>query len=753
MLRDAVGDGDADEDDADDEVDDFERDVANAPVVFVGYPHASLLCPRCRDVMRDPVCADDGSTYCRACAPAPSGEDADGRTYEADAEVEDAIASSTVICRRGLVLKRNAHGAGEWCWNAEGCGEAVRLSMRDVHERECLFACRRCPLPCASMAVAESHNLIPGRDFCGERVAKYVYASHQHSCVWQPKQCDVEGCGARVPLCKAALHAQTCPEAVIPCANECGWKGARKLLAEHRSTTCAREYVKCGFINLEEEDELGCLFGCERDGIDAHRMDCDYRPYTCPSCDEKVNAVRAARHDVVCAEARRPCPKCHALVRSRMLHAHLDNFCVGASKKCPFASFGCLECGTDEELAAHQSDDAPRHLRLVVRALDEERARGKSKTKIIEQLEASVEAMDVECKRLASQASERVRFVEEKAIEQVQRVQSRLEMTTEAFDAHVAAQAAEIAQLKIDLAHAVDADAQLTKVTSAVSHEDAEVLVKRLESHASACSAQITALREEIDACGAKWSTDLERLSTRDEETVETCRKEIDDAIKARRESDTSSKRIDELAIEIRDVQRTLNVKLMELSHKQNELNEHWRFANENPQFALTTRSTSAAPSLTVSDDDTENQERAPVVAVKPRRKFKTAAKPLGSDENVASSGDDVALLRRRKFSSSLRSARERVPMNDPASSATSTPEDEEREHSVAQPEGDNMFRDVFEQHVEIARETSDANNLGDSLAASYSSSLASDGGEDVAENARDAACDVDFAEALSRHM
>ena len=91
--------------------------------------------------------------------------------------------------------------------------------------------------------------------------------------------------------------------------------------------------------------------------------------------------------------------------------------------------------------------------------------------------------------------------------------------------------------------------------------------------------------------------------------------------------------------------------------------------------------------------------------------------------------------------------------MNDPASSATSTPEDEEREHSVAQPEGDNMFRDVFEQHVEIARETSDANNLGDSLAASYSSSLASDGGEDVAENARDAACDVDFAEALSRHM
>ena len=660
-----------DDDDAD--IDDADIDFAHAPVVFVGYPHVALLCPRCRDVMLDPVCADDGSTYCRGCAPAPTR--ADAPAYARNAEIEDAIVSSAVICRRGLVLKRNAHGAGEWCWNAEGCGEAVRLSMRDVHDRECQFVSRRCPFPCASMAIAQSHNLVPGKDFCGECVPKYLYISHQQSCAWQPTTCEVKGCAARVPLCKAPHHAQTCPEAVIACANGCGWSGARKSLAEHRATTCAREYIKCGFINLEDEDELGCLFGCERASIAAHRMDCDYRPYTCPSCDTKVNALRAARHEAVCAEARRPCPKCHAFVRSKMLHAHLDNFCVGASKKCPFASFGCLECGTTEELVAHQRDNAPRHLRLVVRALDEERERGTKKTRVIERLEASIEDLSAECERLAREANDRVRFVEEKAIEQVQRVQNRLEMTTEAFDAHVAAQTAEIARLKIDLTNAVDADAQLTKVTSAVSHEDANALVASIESHAMTCAAQITSLRAEIDACDVKWNADVEQLSTRDEDTVAACRKEIDSAVRERRESDTSTKRLDELAAEIRDVQRTLNIKLMELSQKQNELNEHWRIANQNPQFVLTTR---IAPSLTGSEDDVENQERTHVDVVKPRRKLKTLAKPLASDENVSNSGDGVTPLRRRKFSASLRSARDRVPdENELTSSHASDPSNE----------------------------------------------------------------------------
>ena len=706
LARDSMG-ASNDVEPNDDDDDDADIDFAHAPVVFVGYPHVSLLCPRCRDVMLDPVCADDGSSYCRGCAPAPTA--AGAPAYARNVEIEDAIVSSAVICRRGLVLKRNAHGAGEWCWNAEGCGEAVRLSMRDVHDRECQFVSRRCPFPCASMTIAQSHNLVPGKDFCGECVPKYLYISHQQSCAWQPTTCEVKGCAARVPLCKAPHHAQTCPEAVIACANGCGWSGARKSLAEHRATTCVREYIKCGFINLEDEDELGCLFGCERAGIDAHRMDCDYRPYTCPSCDTKVNALRAARHEAVCAEARRPCPKCHAFVRSKILHAHLDNFCVGASKKCPFVSFGCLECGTTEELVAHQRDDAPRHLRLVVRALDEERERGTKKTQVIERLEASIEDLNAECERLAREANDRVRFVEEKAIEQVQRVQNRLELTTEAFDAHVAAQTAEIARLKIDLTNAVDADAQLTKVTSAVSHEDANALVASIESHAMTCTAQIMSLRAEIDACDVKWNADVEQLSTRDEDTVAACRKEIDSAIRERRERDTSTKRLDELAAEIRDVQRTLNIKLMELSQKQNELNEHWRIANQNPQFVLTTR---VAPSLTGSEDDVENQERTYVDVVKPRRKLKTLAKTLASDENVSNSGDGVTPLRRRKFSASLRSARDRVPDEsestssqaaDPSNEVLATTAeapreevaDDERVLSTAAPARESIARDI----------------------------------------------------------
>ena len=53
----------ADDDDDDDDDDDAEEDASleHAPTVFIGYPHASLLCPRCRDVMASPVCARDGT--------------------------------------------------------------------------------------------------------------------------------------------------------------------------------------------------------------------------------------------------------------------------------------------------------------------------------------------------------------------------------------------------------------------------------------------------------------------------------------------------------------------------------------------------------------------------------------------------------------------------------------------------------------------------------------------------------------------
>ena len=99
--------------------------------------------------MVSPVVAANGTTYCAKCAPREDAEDA----LAEDAEVEDAIQSLPVLCRRAMVLKRNAQGASEWCWKADGCGESgIRLRLRDVHDRECAFVPRRCWYPYASRA-------------------------------------------------------------------------------------------------------------------------------------------------------------------------------------------------------------------------------------------------------------------------------------------------------------------------------------------------------------------------------------------------------------------------------------------------------------------------------------------------------------------------------------------------------------------------------------------------------------------------
>ena len=81
----------ADDDDDDDDVEE-DASLEHAPTVFIGYPHASLLCPRCRDVMASPVCARDGTTYCARCAPSAL----DGGANEPNAEIEDAIQSHGV---------------------------------------------------------------------------------------------------------------------------------------------------------------------------------------------------------------------------------------------------------------------------------------------------------------------------------------------------------------------------------------------------------------------------------------------------------------------------------------------------------------------------------------------------------------------------------------------------------------------------------------------------------------------------------
>ena len=661
-----VNDRTHDEDDDDDDDVEEESALEHAPTVFVGYPHASLLCPQCRDVMASPVCAADGTTYCARCAPPPPDDDA---SYEPNAEIEDAIQSLPVLCRRGLTMRTSSTGAGEWVWRADGCQEnGVRLRLRDVHDAECVFAPRRCHRPYANAREVKLNGAKVGREYCGAVVRKNAYATHAARCEWRTTMCDVPGCDAVVPLCALKRHALTCPNARVTCPNACEWEGKRMELDDH-ARECPREYVKCGFIDVEDEDAEGCLYGCERARVDEHKSECDFRPWTCPNCDKVVNAMRASKHARTCVEARRPCPRCRAQVRVAAYDAHREHFCASAPRACAFATFGCLEQGSEEELRAHETESAARHLRLVVRALDVEREKGRKKGGIIDRMDKALRRFGEEYARLAAEATERVRFVEQKAIEEVDRVKSRLESSTMAYDARETALREEIEKLRADRDAATDADAHLAKLDRALTHEQAQTLVDAVRVEIDACNAQMATLNLAIESRDRQWREDIAEERERERRIADACRDEALAALSSTnaREDDMFA-RMDALSTDIREISRTLNLELLGLAEKQHELENLWRVAVAAPRVVV------AAPARDESVVDNDAPARDDDVLVSPRRRFK----PASSTSSLASSGRRFgpAALRAAASADDDDSIDVRVP--PPPSFVTTTTDDSE---------------------------------------------------------------------------
>ena len=557
-----------------------------APAVFVGFPHASYVCGTCRDVYDDPVVASDGETYCVKCV--PRGLEV-GATE--NAEVEDGIQALAVLCRRALTLRRNASGESEWTWKADGCGEnGIRLRMRDVHDRECGFRQRRCWYPHATRHEATARDdSRAGRDYCGYMTTKFAYAAHAATCEWRAEKCDVVGCEEMVPHCKREQHIRTCPKARVSCPNACEWEGERGDLATHRAS-CEREYVKCEFIDLEREHGAGCMHGCERALIEAHRHECDFRPWCCPSCNLVINAINASAHAMKCGDARQRCPRCRAMVREAAFKAHTEHFCAGSATSCAYASFGCREQGTREELRQHERESAPRHLRLVVKSLDDERSKGLKQAKIIERMEKALTKFGEDYSNLTSKAAERVKFVESRAIEQIETLQAHLEANKRAYEEHVEGLNEEIDKLKAERDAAVDADAHLAKLDSAITIEQANVLIAASKAEFTKCTTQLAKLTVAIEASERQWENDIQNAQSRDEEIAERCRREVESVL-ATQESNgivDAISRVDTLSSEIRELSRTMNLDLLTLAEKQSELEALWRASNESWRPPLT---------------------------------------------------------------------------------------------------------------------------------------------------------------------
>ena len=116
------------------------------------------------------------------------------------------------------------------CENEDkGCAWSGELFDLESHTKTCPCATVSCPNQCSEQVMRkelESHLLSD----CQQR---------EHTC----STCNQSGPYQTM----TTTHMDSCPEAIVPCPNECGVASmARKFLLEHR-TGCPLEKVVCGY--------------------------------------------------------------------------------------------------------------------------------------------------------------------------------------------------------------------------------------------------------------------------------------------------------------------------------------------------------------------------------------------------------------------------------------------------------------------------------------------------------------------------
>jgi len=336
---------------------------AGVPTIFVTRPSPHVVCRVCSDVYADPVIAHDGFTYCRTCTPSSDPTDADG--YELgdadlaqDHEVWEKILCMQILCRNGVLLQDNPTGISQWVHNSEGCVEAVAYAARAEHEAGCGFARVRCGLP-----HGRHHN-----DSCDMMPHRYEREEHQAQCHFRLVSCQVPGCDTRVQHNRRTQHASLCAFKVVECPVGCGWQGRRSEAASHRAM-CDLELVTCARADTQDPSSF-CSFMAERRFMDVHAAECEYRALGCPHCGRSCSARHAAKHEEACSERRVQCERCGAKVLARRMPDHEEHHCGQGLFLCEFAKYGCTDRGSRIELDAHCEEDAPRHLRLVMLAVE-----------------------------------------------------------------------------------------------------------------------------------------------------------------------------------------------------------------------------------------------------------------------------------------------------------------------------------------------------------------------------------------------
>ncbi|KAJ1467889.1 hypothetical protein T484DRAFT_1755549 [Baffinella frigidus] len=148
----------------------------------------------------------------------------------------------------------------------------------------------------------------------------------------------------------------------------CVWQGPISNAASHRLIDCPQQRTKCPLQFScvgAPEGAWSCPTVVLRKDMEAHTLNCKWRPVTCNGCALRVPLERHDFHvEQHCVAAPLGCclPGCTASYRRDYQLQHLANDCQFVLVPCP--NPGCEENVPRRELETHMRQNMARHLSL-----------------------------------------------------------------------------------------------------------------------------------------------------------------------------------------------------------------------------------------------------------------------------------------------------------------------------------------------------------------------------------------------------
>ena len=343
--------------------------------------------------------------------------------------------------------------------------------------------------------------------------------------------------------------------------------------------------VTCGLADAEDAS-IACPHQCERRHLAAHEETCEFRAIECERCDARISARRARDHARVCPKRAERCDGCGVEIAASKMETHQKYHCGADTLACEYAPYGCAECGSREELAAHVREDASRHLRLVMLRLDATAAEFKAyenevvgvKAAMTEHVRvgaADVEAVGAEVRRIDETATAEIDALREglgelRAFyeEEVDRLEKQAERAKAFNDARVKDLESENAALRAVL-------------ESKMPREECDAFVQEMTEAKENATAVTTRVNEAVETHVERWKRDAKKV--RDEASTATreCADAVADLKRRVDGLDASDQHRFERAWE--SVQKTHDAfaaEILDVGRSQRALEERWRESN-----------------------------------------------------------------------------------------------------------------------------------------------------------------------------